>query len=168
MMTAVEQNNIEKQKESAADQQTSKKARNRQSDDGPDVLPCMEHFVTLARKVKRPALILTLVERAADTTLPEIAALIEVAKGVLPISARKALFHVVAKLMPDKQQRIERAAGLSRIPRHFGHALFVTIELFEHDHGQKNVVFFEAKQAHWVMQQDVGVQHEQFGWPDML
>lgn len=112
MMTAVEQNNIEKQKESAADQQTSKKARNRQSDDGPDVLPCMEHFVTLARKVKRPALILTLVERAADTTLPEIAALIEVAKGVLPISARKALFHVVAKLMPDKQQRIERAAEL--------------------------------------------------------
>ena len=112
MMTAVEQNNIEKQKESAADQQTSKKARNRQSDDGPDVLPCMEHFVTLARKVKRPALILTLVERAADTTLPEIAALVEVAKGVLPISARKALFHVVAKLMPDKQQRIERAAEL--------------------------------------------------------
>lgn len=112
MMTAVEQNNIAKQKESAADQQTSKKARNRQSDDGPDVLPCMEHFVTLARKVKRPALILTLVERAADTTLPEIAALVEVAKGVLPISARKALFHVVAKLMPDKQQRIERAAEL--------------------------------------------------------
>jgi len=112
MMTAVEQNNIANQKESAADQQTSKKARNRQSDDGPDVLPCMEHFVTLARKVKRPALILTLVERAADTTLPEIAALVEVAKGVLPISARKALFHVVAKLMPDKQQRIERAAEL--------------------------------------------------------
>ena len=112
MMTAVEQNNIANQKESAAYQQTSKKARNRQSDDGPDVLPCMEHFVTLARKVKRPALILTLVERAADTTLPEIAALVEVAKGVLPISARKALFHVVAKLMPDKQQRIERAAEL--------------------------------------------------------
>jgi hypothetical protein len=112
MMTAVEQNNIAKQKESAADQQTSKKARNRQSDDGPDVLPCMEHFVTLARKVKRPALILTLVERAADTTLSEIAALVEVAKGVLPISARNALFNVVAKLMPDKQQRIERAAEL--------------------------------------------------------
>lgn len=112
MMTAVEQNNIAEQKESAADQQTSKKARNRQSDDGPDVLPCMEHFVTLARKVKRPALIMTLVERAADTTLPEIAALVEVAKGVLPIPARKALFHAVAKLMLDKQQRIERAAEL--------------------------------------------------------
>lgn len=112
MMTAVEQNNIAKQKESAADQQTSKKTRNRQSDDGPDVLPCMEHFVTLTRKVKRPALILTLVERAADTTLPEIAALVEVAKGVLPIPARKTLYHVVAKLMLDKQQRIERAAEL--------------------------------------------------------
>lgn len=60
MMTAVEQNNLAKQEESAAVQQTSKKTRNRQSDDGPDVLPCMEHFVTLVRKVKRPALIVTL------------------------------------------------------------------------------------------------------------
>ena len=87
-MTAVEQNNLAKQEESAAVQQTSKKARNRQSDDGPDVLPCMEQFVTLARKVKRPTLILTMVERAADTTLPEIAALVEAANGVLPIPAR--------------------------------------------------------------------------------
>ena len=112
MMTAVEQNNLAKQEESAAVQQTSKKARNRQSDDGPDVLPCMEHFVTLVRKVKRPTLIVTLVERAADTSLPEIAALVEAAKGVLPIPARKALFKVVAKLALDKQQRIERAAEL--------------------------------------------------------
>lgn len=109
-MSAVEQHNIAKQKESAADQQTSKKARNRQSDDGPDVLSCMEHFVTLARKVKRPTLILALVERAADATPPEIAALVEATNGVLPIPVRKALFHVVAKLAPDKQQRIERAA----------------------------------------------------------
>ena len=112
MMTAVEQNNLAKQEESAAVQQTSKKTRNRQSDDGPDVLPCMEHFVTLVRKVKRPALIVTLVERAADTSLPEIAPLVEAAKGVLPIPARKALFQVVAKLALDKQQRIERAAEL--------------------------------------------------------
>ena len=112
MMTAVEQNNLAKQEESAAVQQTSKKARNRQSDDGPDVLPCMEHFVTLVRKVKRPALIVTLVERAADTSPPEIAPLVEAAKGVLPIPARKALFQAVAKLALDKQQRIERAAEL--------------------------------------------------------
>lgn len=112
MMTAVEQNRIAKEKESAADQQTSKKARNRQSDDGPDVLPYLEHFVTLARKVKRPALILMLVERAADTMLPEIDALVAAAKGVLPIPTRKALFHVVAKLPLDKQQRIEHAAEL--------------------------------------------------------
>jgi hypothetical protein len=111
-MTAVEQNNIAKQKESAADQQTSKKPRNRQSDDGPDVLPYLEHLVTLARKAKRPALLLMLVERAADTTLPEVAALVEAAKGVLPIPARKALFHIVAKLPLDKQQRIEHAAEL--------------------------------------------------------
>lgn len=109
-MTAVENNNVEEQTQSAADQQTSKKARQRQSDGGPEALPCMEHFVTLVRKSKRPALVLTLVERTADTTLPEIAALVEAAKAVLPIPARKAMFHAVAKLDADEQQRIECAA----------------------------------------------------------
>ncbi len=109
-MTAVEQNNITEKQESSAGQNASRKSRNRQSDDGPDVLPCMEHFVTLSRKAKRPALILALVERAADTTLPEIVVLAAATNGVLPIPARNALFHIVAKLMLDQQQRIERAA----------------------------------------------------------
>lgn len=109
-MSAVEQKELEEHHQSAADQAPPIGPRQRQTDGGSEILPWMEHFVTLARKVRRPALILTLVERAAGTSLPAIAALVEVAKGVLPIPARKALFDVVAGLMLDKQQRIERAA----------------------------------------------------------
>ena len=111
-MSEIEQNTVEKQTPPVADMQSPKKARIRQSDDGPDVLPFMENFVTLVRKVKRPALILILVERAAAITLPEMTALAEAAKGMLPIPVRKALFHVVAKLLPMQHQRIERAAEL--------------------------------------------------------
>jgi hypothetical protein len=114
-MSVVEQKELEELEEhhqSAADQVPPIGPRPRQTDGGSEILPWMEHFVTLVRKVKRPALILTLVERAAGSSLPAIAALVEVAKGVLPIPARKALFHAVAEFMLDKQQRIERAAEL--------------------------------------------------------
>jgi hypothetical protein len=94
----------------AAPQQSAKQARSRQSDDGPEILPCMEHFVTLVRKAKRPGLALLLVERASATSLPEVAALTDVAKGILAVQSRKAMFHAVAKLGSDVQQHIERAA----------------------------------------------------------
>lgn len=94
----------------AAPQQSAKQARSRQSDDGPEILPCMEHFVTLVRKAKRPGLALLLVERASATSLPEVAALTDAAKGILAVQSRKAMFHAVAKLGSDVQQRIERAA----------------------------------------------------------
>ena len=60
-------------------------------------------------------------------------------------------------------QRVERAAGLAGVARHFGHAFFVTIELFEHDHGQEDVVFFKAEHAHRVVHQHIGVKHKQLG-----
>ena len=69
----------------AAPQQSAKQARSRQSDDGPEILPCMEHFVTLVRKAKRPGLALLLVERASATSLPEVAALTDAAKGILAV-----------------------------------------------------------------------------------
>jgi hypothetical protein len=85
----------------AAPQQSAKQARPRQSDDGPEILPCMEHFVTLVRKAKRPGLALLLVERASATSLPEVAALTDAAKGILAVQSRKAMFHAVAKLGSD-------------------------------------------------------------------
>lgn len=110
-MPVADQNNVEEQTLSAADaQQTEKKARVRQLDDGPQILPCMEHFVTLLRKSKRPALVLTLVEHVGGNALPEMAALVDAASGTLPVQARKAMFHSVAKLGEAEQLRIERAA----------------------------------------------------------
>lgn len=82
-MPADEQITAQEHDEStAAQQQSSKQVRPRQSDDGPEILPCMEHFVTLVRKAKRPGLALLLVERASATSLPELAALTDAAKGI--------------------------------------------------------------------------------------
>jgi len=110
-MPADEQITAQEHDEStAAQQQSSKQVRPRQSDDGPEILPCMEHFVTVVRKAKRPGLALLLVERASATSLPELAALTDAAKGILAVQSRKAMFHAVAKPGSDVQQHIERAA----------------------------------------------------------
>ena len=58
-------------------------------------------------------------------------------------------------------ERVELAADLAHIARDFGHALFVSVELFERDHRQVDVMFLETEQAHRVMHQDIGVEHEQ-------
>lgn len=88
-MPADEQITAQEHDEStAAQQQSSKQVRPRQSDDGPEILPCMEHFVTVVRKAKRPGLALLLVERASATSLPELAALTDAAKGTLPWTTR--------------------------------------------------------------------------------
>ena len=52
-----------------------KRAREQRSDDGPTILPGMEHFVDLLRKVKRPALVVRLLEHASGDALPELQAL---------------------------------------------------------------------------------------------
>ncbi|PRE26246.1 hypothetical protein C6P92_05375 [Burkholderia multivorans] len=101
---------VEQQNTPPVGQHPDKQARTRQSDEGPAILPGMQHFVTLLRKAKRPGLVLLLVERASNTLLPELSALTDAAKGILPIQSRKAMFHAVAKLSADVQQRIERAA----------------------------------------------------------
>ena len=44
----------------------------------------------------------------------------------------EAVFHVRAL---HGSKLIERAGDLARIAGHFSHALFVAIQLFEHDHG---------------------------------
>ena len=94
----------------AAAPHPEKQVRTRQSDEGPAILPGMQHFVTLLRKAKRPGLVLLLVEHTVKTALPELAALTDAAKCILPVLSRKAMFHAVAKLEADVQQRIERAA----------------------------------------------------------
>jgi hypothetical protein len=85
-------------------------ARPRQTDQGPEILPSMERFVTLVRKCKRPALVLALVERAGPCSLPALATLVAAAKGTLALAARRSLFEAVAALDAAHRQRIEHAA----------------------------------------------------------
>ncbi len=96
------------QQEKVVDQQPpSKRVREQRSDDGPAILPGMEHFVDLLRKVKRPALVVRLLERASGDALPELQALADAAKGKLPVESRQAFFHCVAKLDAAIRQRLE-------------------------------------------------------------
>ena len=61
-------------------------------------------------------------------------------------------------------QCIKSTAGLPGIASHFSHAFFVAIEFFQHDHWQEDIVFLEAEQAHRIVHQHIGVQHEQPCW----
>jgi hypothetical protein len=98
------------QKKADNQKPSSKRVREQRSDDGPVILPGMEHFVDLVRKVKRPALVVRLLERASGEPLPELLALADAAKGKLPVESRQALFHCVAKLDTTIRKRIEDAA----------------------------------------------------------
>ena len=96
------------QQEKVVNQQlSSKRVREQRSDDGPAILPGMEHFIDLLRKVKRPTLVVRLLERASGEPLPELHALAEAAKGKLPVESRHAFFHCVAKLDAAIRQRLE-------------------------------------------------------------
>lgn len=98
------------QQEKAVNPKSSpKRAREQRSDDGPAILPGMEHFVDLLRKVKRPALVVRLLERASGDALPELQALADASKGKLPVESRQAFFHCVAKLDAAIRQRLEDA-----------------------------------------------------------
>ena len=62
-------------------------------------------------------------------------------------------------------QCVQGAAGLACIASDLGHAFFMAVKLFEHDHGQEDVVFFKSEKAHRVMHQHIGVEHKQFFRP---
>jgi len=79
-------------------------------DGGPSILPAMEHFVDLIRKIKRPALAVCLIERAGGEPAPDLQALAESAKGKLPTESRQKLFRHVAGMNAAIRQRLEDAA----------------------------------------------------------
>lgn len=109
-MTVVEQQDAKPTREQAAVEQSPKKSRPRGKDKGPDILPYLEHFVVLTRKVQRPPLIRVLVESAHGESLPAMRALTDTADGSLPIAARNSVFTAVAALSHATHARIERAA----------------------------------------------------------
>jgi len=82
--------------------------------------------------------------------------------------ARHALGAGGIQLQPGSQigvfvgfdQGIQGAADLAAIAGHFGATALVAVQLFEHHHGQEDVVLLKAKQAGGVVQQNVGVQNK--------
>ena len=99
---------------------SSKRVRSRRKDQGPEILPSMEHFVALARKTGRPALLLALLERSGNRHLPELASLAE-AKGTLDIDTRRSLFEQVVTLEAEHQAHIEHAAErIGLLNDHYG------------------------------------------------
>lgn len=91
-------------------QPSSKRVREHRSDDGANILPNAEHFVSLVRKVSHPELLVDLIERASDTEFPELKALVQAAKGKLPVESRQVFFHSVGKMAANARHRIECAA----------------------------------------------------------
>ena len=58
-------------------------------------------------------------------------------------------------------EQVKLAADLARVAGDFAGAFFVRIQLFEHDHGQEDVVLFKAEQGRGVVQEHIGIQHEE-------
>ena len=109
-MPADQASTTKKSTKLATSQPAAKRAREHRSDEGANILPNAENFVSLVRKVARPGLLVDLLERASATALPELKALAEAAKGKLPVESRQALFHAVGKLPAAAQYSIECAA----------------------------------------------------------
>ncbi|MGC1955315.1 MAG: hypothetical protein WA970_22600 [Gammaproteobacteria bacterium] len=110
-MTAIEENDTPSHTlTTLADPKAPTRQRNRLSDQGPEVLPDMEHFVMLARKTKRPALVLKLLQQAGGTPPPEMAVRLEDSTSMLPPASRQVLFHAVSRLPGTARQPLEAAA----------------------------------------------------------
>ena len=109
-MTAVKQQDAKPTRKKAAAEQANKQSRTRSKDKGPEILPHLEHFVQLARRVQRPALLRALVEGVIGNPLAPLRELTEDANGSLPIPSRNAVFAIVAGLAHADHARIERAA----------------------------------------------------------
>jgi hypothetical protein len=58
---------------------------------------------------------------------------------------------------------VEHATGLTRVARHFRHALLVGVEFLEGHHRHVDVVLLEAVEACRIVHQHIGVEYEQFG-----
>lgn len=107
---SVDQTTAKPRKKTAAVARAPKPPRVRGTDNGSQVLPQLEHFVRLARKVQRPALVRSLLEAASRQAMPSVRALTDVAAASLPLASRNALFAAVAALDHTTHNVIERAA----------------------------------------------------------
>jgi hypothetical protein len=104
------QQNTPSAESEAAAMTTSGGAKPGSADHGPDLLPDMEHFVWLVRKIKSIPLLRRLL-RNEGIHLPEkLAEKMGKAKGVLPPAVRKTLYPLVSEASAVTRQRLERIA----------------------------------------------------------
>ena len=80
------------------------------ADHGPDLLPDMEHFVWLVRKIKNIPLLRRLLRNEGVHVPEKLAEKMEKAKGVLPPTVRKSLYPLVGEASSVTRQRLERIA----------------------------------------------------------
>ena len=85
--------------------------RRRGDDSGEDLLPTMEHFVTLARRVKQPLRLLEMVQRFCCTDFPqELIDTAQASKAALIPTQRRKLYEWMAVLPPDLLAKLEHAS----------------------------------------------------------
>jgi len=85
-------------------------AKQASADHGPDLLPDMEHFVWLVRKIKNIPLLRRLLRNEGVHVPEKLAEKMEKAKGALPPTVRKALYPLVGEASSVTRQRLERIA----------------------------------------------------------
>lgn len=101
-MVAVTEQQQEAQEESpkadsGATAITSEDGVKQSADHGPDLLPDMEHFVWLVRKIKNIPLLRRLLRNEGVHMPEKLTEKMEKAKGVLPPTVRKSLYPLVGE-----------------------------------------------------------------------
>lgn len=80
------------------------------TDHGPEILPDMEHFVWLMRKVRNMSLIRRLLQVEGIAVPEDVTKKLDKAKGILPPTVRKQLFPLIAAATVITQKRLNRIA----------------------------------------------------------
>ncbi len=80
------------------------------ADHGPEILPDMEHFVWLVRKVRNLPLLKRLLKVEGIVVPEDVVRKMDRAKGILPPAVRKLVFPLVAAAGVLTRQRLERIA----------------------------------------------------------
>jgi len=108
---SVDQKTPKPRKKTANPAQATSPPRLRATDNGAEVLPHMEHFVRLTRKVQRPVLLGRLLDTAnGGQAIPTVRALTDASTASLLLASRNAVFVAVAALDHKVQAVVERAA----------------------------------------------------------
>jgi hypothetical protein len=75
----------------------------------------------------------------------------------LPRWIGHALFHVIGR--GHAQGLVNQADGLAAFGCHQLFAGFEFVELFEHRHRDRDVVFLEVEQRVWIVNQNIGIEY---------